>query len=252
MMHNNICLVWSFRNRLEFLKRSIETAHKTCPLNVDFCLIDAASNESIIKDLREYVNTFFDRRIRVCESSRRSSLSEAWNLGMMLTDARYIIFASSDVEFIDNGWIEQIIEKINLGYQYILIENHAVFCIDKKIIPIIGWFDENFGPGPHFDTDYMIRAGEKNIPVLGIPNNNYYKHGHDDSEEESQRKNSDFVNTNDRLPMNNLNNENYFKEKWKSNWEGWSDGTHPPNHIFQCQRWLPEIDPHPIYTRKLL
>ena len=117
----------------------------------------------------------------------------------------------------------------------------------------MGWFDEGFGIGPHFDTDFMIRAGECGIEVDGIPNNNLYKHGHDDIEVESERVSisDDDSRVKDRLPMNDKFNEVYFNHKWKSQWSGWSEFVHPPNHISQVQRMVQEIDAHPCYTRKL-
>ena len=60
----------------------------------------------------------------------------------------------------------------------------------------------------------------------------------------------------DRLPMNDLYNENYFKAKWQSDWPGWDgapgpDMPHPPTTIKICRRLQPERDPHPAYTEKM-
>jgi len=253
-MNNNFTLIWSFRNRFEILKKSILSAHKYSPLDVDFCLIDAASDEETIKQLRELCNSLEGRTIRICESSFRSSLSQAWNLGMMLTKNRYVIFSSSDVLFTNSGWVEALKEVIiNQGNEYVLIDNHAVFGFDKKVIPKMGWFDEEFGIGPHFDTDFMIRASENNIRFGILQNNGYYKHGEDD--DTKQRLLSD---CGDRLPMNSKVNENLFKAKWSSSWPGWipvdenyNNLHHPPTHISQVRRMVNETDPHPIYTKLL-
>lgn len=252
-MVDNITIVWSFRNRLELLKRSILTADRTTPKEVNFLLIDANSDDETIKELRVFISKIENRKIRVCETDYRSSLSEAWNLGIMLTDSGHIIFSSSDVEFIDDRWFNQIKKGINEDIKYLLIENHAVFYINKSIVPLVGWFDENFKPGPHFDVDYMIRASEKGVSVHCWSSGGSYKHGHDDVELESNRMsisdNDDRVK--DRLPMNDLYNENYFKEKWDTSWGGWRSG-HPPTHISNVRRLKPETDPHPLYTKKYL
>jgi endo-1,4-beta-mannosidase len=87
-MDNNITIVWSFRNRFNLLKRSIKSADETTPKNVNFCLVDADSSEETIHELRDFCNQFKDRKIRICESSYRTTLSEAWNLGMMLSSTR--------------------------------------------------------------------------------------------------------------------------------------------------------------------
>ena len=53
--------------------------------------------------------------------------------------------------------------------------------------------------------------------------------------------------------MNTLDNEKHFKAKWSSNWPGWKDHLnevhkpHPPTHISQVSRLLPEINPYPLY-----
>ncbi len=163
----------------------------------------------------------------------------------MLSETRYVIFSSSDVEFISEEWFFQLANSVNCGGEYVLLENHAVFIIDKAIIPKMGWFDEGFKLGPHFDSEFMLRGSEANVRFsILINNNRFYKHG--DVDLDTRQKNELI----DRLPMNDLSNEKYFMSKWKSEWDGWSDKTHPPTHISQAQRQFAEIDPHPFYTKK--
>ncbi len=50
--------------------------------------------------------------------------------------------------------------------------------------------------------------------------------------------------------MNDKFNENYFQSKWKSDWEGWQNKSHPPTSIELTKRQFSEIDPHPFYTKK--
>ena len=248
-------LIWSFRNRFDIFKKSIETADKFTPKDVDFCLVDAASSEDTIHKLREYCNTIKNRTVRICESAYRTNLSEAWNLGMMLTENRYVIFVSSDVEFLTADWFIQLSNHHKqTKYQYILMPNHAVFLIDKKIIPIMGWWDEEFGYGPHQDCDFMIRASEKGIHVSIISKENNHRDG--DTPEEEARRTKDFIP--DRLPLNTFENEDYFKLKWQTNWVGWRNYIgqlhlpHPPTYINQVKRNKPEINPHPLYDGKFL
>ena len=138
-MKNSITLIWSFRNRIDVLIRSIQTADATCPKDIPFMLVDADSEENSIKQLREFLNTIIDRKIRVCETDYRTSLSEAWNLGMMLTDSRYVVFSSSDVEFLNGGWHEKIKNGVSNGFEYVLIENHAVFLFDVSMFQPSGF-----------------------------------------------------------------------------------------------------------------
>lgn len=254
-MKSGFTLIWSFRNRLEILKRSITTADKTTPKEVNFCLIDAASDEETIRELRIFCNSIQDRKIRICESAQRSSLSEAWNQGIMLSDTENVIFVSSDVEFLREEWFFALRDAMNVGLQYCLLQNHAVFSISKKILPIMGWFDEGFQIGAHFDSDFMLRSTEHNIKFGIIPNTDesFYKHGHDDIKIEKERNTKEFQ---DRLPTNNKFNEQYFIKKWgcEKIWNGWSEWQHPPVSIHQSgvKRQFPEIDPHPQWTKKFL
>jgi glycosyltransferase involved in cell wall biosynthesis len=258
-MENDITIIWSFRNRINLLKRSIKSADETTPKNVNFCLVDASSSENSIKELREFCNTITDRTVRICESSYRTTLSEAWNLGIMLSSSRYVVFASSDIHFLKPRWFEMIKNGINNNIKYLLLQNHSVFMIDKEIIPKMGWFDENFGLGPHFDVDFMIRSSENGISVHNHWEEGIYSHNSSEIETDSfhndvsitERVGSDIG---DRLPMNNQINEKIFKEKWGSSWAGWTPNStpHPPTHINQVRRLKPEIDPHPLYTKKFL
>lgn len=250
---NDISVMWSFRNRLPELLKSLDTANKTCQPEIEFHLVDAASNDETIRELRSYCNGM-DRKIRVTESSYRTSLSEAWNLGMMLTDRRYIIFASSDVEFIKPGWVESIKSSLDSGNEYILMDNHSVFGFDKKAIPKMGWFDEEFIPGPHFDVDFMIRASERGVKFSTVSNAGFYTHHGIGGTYMERIKNP----VENYLPMNDFTNEHVFKAKWQTQWPGWEqafingahDVPHPPTHISQVRRSKPEIDPHPLFTKK--
>ena len=257
-MIKDFTLIWSFRNRYELLERSILTAHQTCPKWVNFCLVDADSSEDTIKSLRTFLNTLEGRKIRVCESSYRSSLAEAWNLGMMLASTRYVIFASSDIEFLKEEWFSELYSNIGEGMEYVMLENHSVFALDKNVIPKMGWFDEGFKIGPHFDTDFMVRGSEHGIKMRVLyPQEVLYSHNASDDESTKSHQDIDVkerqkMDLPDRLPMNDPFNENYFKEKWMSQWNGWSEGVHPPNHINQAKRMLKEKDPHPLYTKKYI
>lgn len=252
-MINGHTIVWSFRNRIDVLIESIKSADENFPKEVNFCLVDAASNDESIKKLRNFVNTMENRTVRVCESAFRTNLSEAWNLGMMLSNTRFVIFSSSDVVFKSPYLFPTMVDvQAKSKAKYLLVENHAVFMLDKKIVSAIGWFDEEFVPGPHFDCDYMIRSSEAGINPVIMGNADYYEHG--DTEEETHLRTT--VGIEDRLPMNDYTNDQIFKNKWSSNWPGWEPfkGTsvrpHPPTNIRQVVRRKPEINPHPLFAKK--
>ena len=128
-MTSEYTLIWSFRNRIAELKDSVESADKYTSKDMKFLLIDANSDYYNIKWIHDICNNIKEREIRICETHYRTTLPEAWNLGMMLSDTRYCIFASSDVTFHRYSWYIRLIGK----YDYVLMPNHAVFALDKAI-----------------------------------------------------------------------------------------------------------------------
>lgn len=249
-------LIWSARNRTPEFNNSLFTADSTFPSEVKFLVVDAASSQEHIESVRCKIDRLNDisctkRNIRLIESPKRITVSQAWNLGMMLADTDFFIFASSDVEFLS----DKLFRRFQLEYQrtnspYILSGNHAVFMLHKSILQKVGWFDESFTLGPHFDTDFMLRAQEAGINVTSIPNEGMYIHG--DTPEETILRST--TGLEDRLPMNDFTNDRVFKEKWQTDWPGWEPyindvhKPHPPNHISQVKRLVQEINWHPSFS----
>ena len=254
-MSEQLTLTWSFRNRVDIFIDSIRSADATCSKDINFCLVDAASSEDTIRKLRTFCNSISDRKIRICESAYKTTWQEAINVGIMLSDTRYVLFTSSDCIFKNKGWGEIFLQAFSEGSQYVIVGNHALFGIDKKLISKIGWFDERFQYGPLIDVDYMIRASEAGVICKTLSNNGYYVHGDEmDVTFNMRRRKESFP---DRLPFNNFTDEKIFKEKWETSWPGEEEyvkrgefPVHPPTNIRQVKRKLQEVDPHPFYTEK--
>lgn len=246
----NYTLIWSWKNRLEVFKNSIYTAHFFFPSQVKFLIVDGGSTLENLKELRKFVS-LLDRDIRLVETNG-NTICEAWNLGLSICDTRYAIIASSDVEFTNHGLINQLALVIEEGYRYVLVDNHAVFMMDRAIIPYVGLFDERFDSGPHFDTDYLIRITEAKIKWRCV-NNSFYKHG--DSHAETVLRTTTSVA--DRLPMNTFHNEDFFRSKWDTDWPGWRlyidqvHKPHPPISIDQVDRKLNEVNWNPSLVAKM-
>jgi hypothetical protein len=238
-----LTVVWGFRNRVTELMRSITSVVETVGA-VPMVAVDAASDGFNLHLLREWT-VGLNLPMRIVESSYRMSLAEAWNLGIHLSVTDKVVIVSSDVEFERDDWAARV-----LGSPYMLLGNHAVFSLSKFAIKRIGWFDEGFGLGPHFDCDYMIRASEAGIDPVIVPNDGYYRHP-------NAMEGRLLKELPDRLPMHDPANEVYFKKKWATDWPGWQGAPdpehppHPPTHISQVKRLLPEIDPHPRWTERL-
>jgi len=252
MTDNNTTVIWSFRNRSSVLLKSIKTANDTCPQSVKFYLIDGASTDETHKELRKYCSEL-TRKICICETFYRTTCQEAWNLGIMLSDTRYVAIASSDIVF-KPGWYEALFNALQSGHKYVLLNNHAVFGLDRALIKEVGFFDENYGHGAHVDVDFMIRASEKGVYPFNVGNNNYYIHDEENLSYIDRVKNE----SEDRLRIDSPENEKVFMKKWASSWTGWDiykgqnvDLPHPPTSIKMVNRMIPEIDCHPIYTQKM-
>ncbi len=253
MDKSGISLIWSFRNRFEVFKKSILSAHKTSNLSLDFVLIDGNSSEETIRELRNLTNSIQNRKIRICESAYRTTCAEAWNLGIGLSNTRYVIITSSDCMFLKEGWLEAIKKSFEKGETYVLINNHSVFGLDKKMIAEVGWLDENL-ISAHGDVDLMIRTSEKGFHVGNIPNAGFYHH--EDSPEATILRRKSLAE--ERSDPSKSNDDEYFKRKWKTSWPGWKDYLHqngplphPPTHISQVQRQIAEIDLYPMKTKIL-
>lgn len=249
----DITVVWSFRNRIVELERSIRTAHHTSPADVAFLLVDGGSSEETIRALRRITSDLLGRTIRVAESHRRTTIVEAWNLGVYLADSPSVVIASADTTFIRGGWIEAFRGAFAAGGRYVLMPNHALFGLTKAAVQRIGFFDEGFVNGPHFDCDYLIRASEAGVAPTWLQDGGFYDHG--DPPEITRARLAGEVQ--DRLTMSDLTNERYFKAKWAGGWPGWEGAPdpmnlpHPPIRIDQVTRLRPEVDPHPRWRERL-
>ncbi len=243
-------LIWSWKNRLEIIKNSVYTAHFYIPPEIQFILVDGGSTRENRKELRKFCD-LLDRDIVFVEGNG-NTLWRAWNIGLDVAKTRYCVFASSDVVFNRSGLITALDESLLDGYKYCLVDNHAVFMMDRAIIPKVGLFDENFINGPHADCDYLIRVTEAGVPWRCI-HNSFYKH-EDTPQETIQRTTFSVV---DRLPMNTFENENYFRSKWKTDWPGWKDYVnqvhkpHPPISISQVTRIVDEVNWNPSLTHRM-
>lgn len=245
-------IIWSFRNRTDCLKKSIESANKTCPDDVKFILVDGASSDESHKEIRTFCSAITNRKICICETFYRTTCQEAWNLGIMLSDTRHLIISSSDVVF-NPGWYEAISEPLLAGRKYVLLQNHAVFGINRSLISEIGFFDENFKHGAHVDVDFMIRASEAGIYPQIVDNNGFYLHDEENISYKDRIKKEDP----DKLNINSSENEKIFKNKWETTWQGWDifkdtdiELPHPPTNIKQVKRKIKETDFHPAYMER--
>lgn len=241
-------IVWSFKDRPSVFERSIRTASRWCPDAVRFLCVDGGSSILTLQHVRA-VGSTIPQDLRVVEGWG-TTLPQAWNLGLYLSATSVVVFASADVEFLRGGWLQELVEACTPTQPYVLLQNHAVFALHRQTaVREWGWFDEQFGNGPHFDCDYMIRADEAGFRAKSLTNKGYYKHG-DTLDERRARLRGPQPG---RLPMHTTENEDTFKRKWQTSWAGWTPNhtPHPPTRIGSVKRLRPEVDCHPGWTHEV-
>lgn len=96
----------------------------------------------------------------------KSSLTELWNLSIILAPTDWVLICNDDIEFKD-GWLEYLEETINSGkFLGIHLLNYGAMCFHKSMILRVGWFDERFRNGGYEDNDYQLRIDEAGIRNL--------------------------------------------------------------------------------------
>jgi len=99
--------------------------------------------------------------LHVVEIPKKSSCAHLWNLCYLLSGTRYVMVTQDDIIFNSNKWLLMAEEKLDEGYECILLYNWGAFILDKKVLPKLGYADERFKGGCHEDADLSLRAREK-------------------------------------------------------------------------------------------
>lgn len=97
--------------------------------------------------------------------NRSLGVARAWNKLIMLSPTPWIILSSDDLSY-QEDWFDKLKHSINNNesktYHYSLSwpMTFSSFCIHKKLISEIGWFDENFLTAYYEDEDWYLRIRE--------------------------------------------------------------------------------------------
>lgn len=103
--------------RDDLIERCLETLYKYTPLNFYVYLIDQTPH-GIDMSLRERYPNLMIIRTPVTSTHKRGNLgfAKATNLGVQLVETPYMTFCNDDVEFINGGWWQGVMdtfEKVN-------------------------------------------------------------------------------------------------------------------------------------------
>lgn len=169
----------------------------------------------------------------------KSSLTELWNLSIILSPTDWALICNDDIIFKD-GWLEYLEEKI-LENKYLIINlfNYGAMAIHKRAILRLGWFDERFRGGGFEDNDYQLRISEANFK-------GYVDRSHDIvCRTRSGKEIGIFIDhLRDEYKVGEYwkgeNNFEFCSQKWRNNC----------NWRRPAFRMLDEPDWHPTYTAK--
>lgn len=219
----------------EKLINSIEgkTAHKC-----RWYIHHHGNNQSLVNPLLSFSNKL-DSKIYLHMFNR--GLARTWNDGIGESfddDNDFTIVINDDIQFIDDGFdlfIDFLLScgpDITVGFLLgkegpnsylsgeINCQEFACFCIGRKAIETVGYFDENLVPAYYEDTDYSIRLQKSGLKpfvderVLVIHDRNQTTRSFD----ADSRYNFEKCKT---------LNHNYFVKKWGTEYNIGNSYSHP-------------------------
>lgn len=92
-----ISIVTGTFSRLPLLKRMVDSARKSCPLPLEFVLVDGGSSDGTLEWAREQAD------VRLIEHGRLMGAIKAFNEGATAARAPYVVLANDDIEFLPGG-----------------------------------------------------------------------------------------------------------------------------------------------------
>lgn len=170
--------------------------------------------------------------VRFIVNDKNIGIAASWNQGIVISDTRYVILSSDDLEFTP-GWYEPLIDIMGRETPPLHVSlsdpmSFSCFCIDKELIARQGWFDHNFASAYFEDEDWCLRLYEtlgyrepipydKLVPKLNTVRRHPHKRG----------------------TWNAVPNKAYFIWKWKKAEVGGSGIVHTRAQV-PYRRRLPE------------
>jgi len=145
---------------------------------------------------------------RVITFEEHQPLAKGWNLLIINSDAPKIMILNDDCLVGPNFRNE--FESQRLDYDWVFInESFSHFMTSKKVVKLVGWFDERFLGIGHEDGDYARRCAIKNYE---------YDIGIECPSLKNLQIQEEFVSfttkKNEKSGNYSLYNERFFKKKW--------------------------------------
>ena len=196
------------KDRYEPLRKCIDSLTETAPPDTTVMVLeDQPKNRFRNSGLEpDYKN------LHIIELPKKSSCAHLWNLCYLLSETRYIMVAQDDMIFNSDKWVKLSEEKINQGYEAILLYNWGAFILDKKALPRFGYADERFKGGCHEDADLSLRGRREGL--IKLCNLTGLLHG-----PTSDADISHYPNHYSSACWDASYNEKFFHEKWGASFE---------------------------------
>lgn len=165
-------------------------------------------------------------------------LSQSLNESILYSKTRYVIICSDDIVVKSHLILDEIMQNTITSFC-----SWSCICIDKRIMPQIGWFDLRFQGGNYDGADCTLRMAERGIkPHVASrgDDNRFVKHDRDDEPGWLQQKH-----TTKRVEQD----AKYFYIKWKINNRFWvrQARNKKPSEIKKLRN-IEEIDWFPFWT----
>ena len=198
---------------LQDLTLSLITLNRPRELNKTLQMIGALPNIQVIlngADVTQYEDVMRERQdVRFIRNKSNIGVAAAWNQSIVISGTRFIVLSGDDLIY-DPGWPDRLLELLNRDSppeQVMLSEptRLSAFCLDKKRLSSLGWFDHNFSRVYYEDEDWYLRTQERQgvynrqtsweelVTTLDV----VHRHAHA------------------RAPWNSIPNRVYFWRKWK-------------------------------------
>lgn len=162
----------NIKEHSEMTKRNIEQLWDTHKLTMEVIIIDNGS-----KYFDHYRGSMFIRY------SQNQGVPRAFNAGINIAHGSVLVFANTDVH-VEKDWDTALFEavegKMRIGFPRTATDgvcfeqNDKIgvagwfFAVPRRVVDIVGTFDEQFSPTFYEDTDYFQRAVNRGVELVTV------------------------------------------------------------------------------------
>ena len=118
-------------NRVDTIKRAIDSVLCQTYKNLELIIVDDCSNDNTLQVIRE----FQDKRMKVITSERNSGANAARNKGIMAAKGQYVAFQDSDDEWVQDKLKIQLQDMIDRDLSASFCAHCLIDGMSECIIP---------------------------------------------------------------------------------------------------------------------